>query len=93
MSTTAQRRKKLRVGGIWHDSQDNKVEIKAIRNGKVYFEILELPDHQPKNMPNGTVRIMPMEDRIECLPVDTFIAQATGFDCMMERSTVRKKNF
>ena len=92
MSTVAQRRKKLKVDSIWHDSQDNKVQVKRIYRGKVWFEILELPDHQPQNMPKGSVRILPMEDRIECMPLETFIARPTGFDCMSE-GLIRKKNY
>jgi len=88
-----QRRRKLKVGGIWHDSMDNKVEIKSVRNGRVQFLILELPDHQPKNIPEGSVRIMPMEDRIESMTIKSFIARATGFDCMMETGRPRKKNW
>ena len=91
MATTQQRRRKLRVGGIWHDCQDNKVQVTQIRYGKVWFKILELPDHQPKNMPKGTVRIMPMEDRVECLPIGTFIAMSTGFDCLSETGRPRQK--
>ncbi len=84
MSTVIQRRKKLKVGGIWHDAHDNKVEIKRIAYGKVWFEILELVDHQPQKLPDGAVRIMPMEDRVESMRVESFIAKATGFDCMSE---------
>jgi len=93
MSTLSERRKKLRVGGIWHDSQDNKVEVKRIANGKVTFEILELPDHQPHKLPDGAVRIMPMEDRIESMSIMSFIAKSTGFDCMSEYGRPKAKNY
>lgn len=91
MSTVAQRRKKLKVGGIWHDAHDNKVEIKRIAYGKVTFEILELPDHQPKKLPDGAVRIMPMEDRTETMSIATFIASPTGFDCLSELGRPKHK--
>jgi hypothetical protein len=91
MASVAQRRKKLHVGGIWHDCFDNKVEIKRIADGKVWFEILELVDHQPKKLPDGAVRIMPMEDRIESMKIGNFIATPTGFDCMSEFGRPRNK--
>lgn len=91
MSTVKQRREKLQVGGIWHDATDNKVEVKSIRNGKVTFEILELPDHQPDKLPDGAVRIMPMEDRTESMSIKSFIASPTGFDCLSETGRPRNK--
>lgn len=93
MSTLAQRRKKLRVNGIWHDSQDNKVEVVKIAYGKVSFKILELPDHQPERLPDGAVRILPMEDRVETMSIASFIAKSTGFDCMSETGQARRKNY
>ncbi len=91
MSSVRQRRKKLRVGGIWHDAQDNKVEIIKIKYGKVTFRILELTEHIPTKQPDGRVQLMPMEDRTDTLPVETFIASPTGFDCMSETGRVRNK--
>jgi len=81
MNTTAQRRSKLRVGGIWHDAHDNKVEIKRLAYGRVHFEILELQDRQPKLASASSIRIGNMEDRIVSMPISQFIHR-TNFDCL-----------
>jgi len=60
------------AGGVYQDSGNNKVEVKGIRHGLVYFEVLYTDDFRKSEM----------EDRIECLPLKTFTNRQTGFQCL-----------
>lgn len=91
--TYAERKKVLEIESVWSDSRQNMVQIVEHTEDRVRFKILYIDDHIPKNVKEGRVQVMPMEDRIESMRIENFMARGTGFVRCTRGKNDRNKNW